>query len=228
MRVLVHDFSGHPFQAQLSRALAQRGHEVRHVHCGSYQTGKGALSHQPGDAPTLTFESISMGDVFDRYTIHRRVPQELRYGSRFTRVAGRFRPDVILSSNDPLIAKTRAALWCRRSRTPWVFWLQDFYSVAMTGYASNRLGRLGAALGSGFTALESSLLRQAAAVVSITPDFDPLLRSWGVPEGRCEVIENWAPLDELPVLPRLNAWSSELGPGRLHGPAVCRHARAEA
>ena len=31
LRVLVHDFAGHPFQIDLSRALARRGHTVRHV-----------------------------------------------------------------------------------------------------------------------------------------------------------------------------------------------------
>ncbi len=30
MRILVHDYSGHPFQAQLSRELARRGHDVVH------------------------------------------------------------------------------------------------------------------------------------------------------------------------------------------------------
>jgi colanic acid biosynthesis glycosyl transferase WcaI len=211
MRVLVHDFSGHPFQAQLSRALAGRGHEVCHVHCGSYQTGKGALARLPSDMATLTFESISMDEVFDRYTVMRRIRQEVRYGTRFVRVARKYRPDVILSSNDPLFAKALAALACRRSHIPWVFWLQDVYSMAMTRYARKRLGRLGPALGSGFQALESVMLRQAAAVVPITQDFNPLLRGWGIPEEKCEVIENWAPIDELPQHPRRNAWSTETG-----------------
>ncbi len=31
MKILVHDYAGHPFQVQLSRALAQRGHQVRPI-----------------------------------------------------------------------------------------------------------------------------------------------------------------------------------------------------
>ena len=38
MRILVHDYAGHPFQVQLSRALAQRGHDVLHAYCASLQT----------------------------------------------------------------------------------------------------------------------------------------------------------------------------------------------
>jgi len=44
MRVLIHDFSGHPFQAQLSRNLASRGHDVLHQYSSQYVTGHGRLT----------------------------------------------------------------------------------------------------------------------------------------------------------------------------------------
>jgi colanic acid biosynthesis glycosyl transferase WcaI len=211
MRILVHDFSGHPFQAQLSRALARRDHDVCHVHCGSYQTGKGAVSKRATDTESLSFRDIGMDEAFDRYTVYRRIAQELQYGRRFARFADTYQPDVVLSSNDPLFAKALSARWCRTSRTPWVFWLQDVYSVAMTRYANHHLGRLGTVVGAGCQALERRLLRQAAGIVSITPDFDRVLRTWGIPAEQREVIENWAPLEELPLHARRNAWSGEIG-----------------
>lgn len=211
MRILVHDYSGHPFQMQLSRALAARRHEVLHVHCASYQTGKGAVTRTDDDPDTLRIEAIQLGQTFDRYSIGRRLGQELEYGGRFNRWAGAVRPDVILSSNDPLFAKARAAAWCAHSRTPWVFWLQDVYSQAMAKYLGHRFGFAGPALGWFFGGIERSLLRHAAAVVAITDDFRPMLRSWGVPDQRCHVVENWAPLDELRPLPKDNAWARRHG-----------------
>ena len=51
MRVLVHDFSGHPFQVELSRELARRGHEVTHSYCPAWVSGKGSpLEAEPGVA----------------------------------------------------------------------------------------------------------------------------------------------------------------------------------
>lgn len=41
MRLLVHDYSGHPHQVQLSRELAKRGHEVLHLYAGFLQTPRG-------------------------------------------------------------------------------------------------------------------------------------------------------------------------------------------
>ena len=44
MRILVHDYSGHPFQVQLSRELSRRGHDVTHSFSEVYVSGKGHLT----------------------------------------------------------------------------------------------------------------------------------------------------------------------------------------
>jgi glycosyltransferase involved in cell wall biosynthesis len=209
MHILVHDFSGHPFQMQLSRELARRGHRVLHVDCASYATGKGDLSAHDDDL-NLTVHSIDLGVPFEKYSVHKRFGQELRYGREFVRVAEAFGPDVILSSNDPLFAKAYAGHWCHRTGTPWVFWLQDIYSVAM-GNAAARVPVAGNAIAAGFRALERHLLRNASAVVPISPDFLPLLAEWRVDPETTYVVENWAPLEELPERERRNAWSHEYG-----------------
>ena len=51
-------------------------------------------------------------------------------------------------------------------------------------------------------ARERGLLRRADAVVAITEGFRPLLREWGVPDAQIHVVENWAPLEEMPPRPK--------------------------
>ncbi len=94
-RIVVHDYSGHPGQAQLSRALARRGYEVTHQHCPSYTTGKGSLERAPGDPPTLRFEACAMEGTFARYSAFTRLRQELAYG----RAAGR-----AIAAKEPAVA----------------------------------------------------------------------------------------------------------------------------
>jgi colanic acid biosynthesis glycosyl transferase WcaI len=212
LRVLVHDFAGHPFQIDLSRALARRGHTVRHVYCGSYTSGKGRFD-AGGDHGDLTVVALPAGESFARYSPVRRLSQEASYGRRFTRMAAEFRPDVILACNVPLVAKSVTAAWCRREGVPWIFWVQDLHSVAMAAEAAKRAGRLGRHVGTGFEALERRLLRQADGVVSITDDFRPTLAEWGVDESACSVIENWAPLADLPLRSRDNEWRIRQGLG---------------
>lgn len=210
-RILVHDFSGHPFQMQLSRELASRGHQVLHVYCSSYTTGRGRLEVEPGDPSTLAVRAVSLGEAFSKYSPITRLRQEALYAKRFLAVALPFQPDVVIESNDPLVAKFRIARHLRKEGIPWVFWLQDLYSVAIAGELARRLGLPGRVLGRLPLAMEGRLLRASAGVVAITPDFDPHLDRWRVSTERRAVIPNWAPLDEITPLPTDRSWARDQG-----------------
>ncbi len=43
MKLLLHDYGGYAFIAQLGRALAGRGHQLVHAYSGSVQTPQGLL-----------------------------------------------------------------------------------------------------------------------------------------------------------------------------------------
>ncbi len=210
MRLLVHDFSGHPFQAELARSLAARGHKVLHVQCTSYASGKGSFHNNPAGNPQ--YLPISLDRPFEKYRLKRRIADELRYARRFTRVATEFNPDLVISCNDPLTAKLYFGVWAAIRRQRWVFWLQDLYSIAMTRELTRR-SRFGTHIGACMQWIERRLLLSADAVVAITADFDDTLDAWGIEPSRRTVIENWAPLDEMPVRSRGNPWSASQGLG---------------
>jgi hypothetical protein len=60
MRVVIHDYAGHPFQASLSRTLAQRGHPVTHIFFADNPGPKGRLRRQEDDPLSLQFIGISL------------------------------------------------------------------------------------------------------------------------------------------------------------------------
>jgi glycosyltransferase involved in cell wall biosynthesis len=74
---------------------------------------------------------------------------------------------------------------------------------------------IGHIVGQYFIALDKSDARRGDANVVIAADFAKVLRRWGVPKERIHVIHNWAPLEDLPMRPRENAWSQQhnLGAG---------------
>lgn len=206
MRILVHDFAGHPFQAQLSRELGRRGHHVTHAYCGRVTTGQGDLRRRSDDPDTVGFLDCATGE-FERYDPLRRIASELAYG-RSVAAAARSAPyDVVISANTPLLAQ--AQLWraARRQGSRRVYWLQDFLGRGTRAVLTGRSRALGATAGVAFERLETALLRRSDAVIAITDDFLGALDARGVTSPRT-VIENWAPLDELPVLSKHNAWSS--------------------
>lgn len=211
MRVLVHDHSGHAFQVGLSRELARRGHLVRHAHCSTFVSPKGELEHVEDDPGTFSLESLAHGTEFQKYSLHRRVVQELTYGRRFVASAEAFGPDVLVVCNTPLFSQGVLTRWAVRRGVGCVVWLQDLYSVAAGETLRRRAPVLGGLAGGFLDRVEGNALRRAHMVVAISEDFFPALRRWGVPAGRIEVVSNWAPIDELPVRPKDNRWAQAHG-----------------
>ena len=207
LRVVVHDYVGHPFQVHLSRELARRGMDVLHLHCSSFRTGKGALD-DAGDEG-LRVEGIVLSREFARYSPWTRIRQEREYGAKAGERIREFRPDVVLSANTPLFAQKRLLSETKRLGSRFVFWQQDILGVGVRRVLGQRYGRLGTAIGNRFVALERSLLLASDAVAVISDGFLPTLERLGIPMDKIYVIENWAPIDELPLRPRANAWARE-------------------
>ncbi len=211
MHILVHDYSGHPFQVQLSRALADRGHQVTHLYSASFQTPKGPLQPRPDDPPNFAARGLSLRRPFSKHRYLVRLRQELEYGGYLRQEVARLRPDVVLSSNTPLNPQATFLRATRRRRARFVFWLQDIYSTAITSHMRRTVPIVGTEIGRYYRRLERSLLQRSDAVVAITEDFSTILDSWGIERTRQHVVHNWAPLEDLPVHPKRNAWARSQG-----------------
>lgn len=213
MRLLIHDYAGHPFQIQLSRELARRGYSVIHAFAGGLLTPQGNLQNKADDKDRLEISEVSMDANYrrDKYRFARRRRMELDYGRKLAALIKEKCPDMVISANTPTEPQLRIARVCSQSGIPFIPWVQDIYSVAVAKLAKKRLPIIGNAIGWWYRHLEKSILRNSSAVVVITDDFVPMLRQFGVPKEKITVIPNWAPLDELPRRPRRNLWSAAHG-----------------
>ena len=206
VRIVVHDYAGHPFQVQLSRQLAARGHDVLHLYCSSLTSSRGAVSLRPGDPATLAIEPVDSGVPLAMYDPVARLRHERRYGRVVAGRLARWAPDAVLSANAPLLAQRAILRSSRQAGARFVFWQQDVISAAIDAEARRRIPVAGAALGALASRLERSMLAGSDHVVVISEDFVPILRQWGLDEDAVTVIENWAPLEEL-ATPAGNGWA---------------------
>jgi glycosyltransferase involved in cell wall biosynthesis len=213
MRIVVNDYSGHPFQIELSRDLARRGHSVLHLYSADFQTPKGDLIRKPDDPEGFAIKGIALGEPFQKYDFVRRRGQEIRYAHLIVAEIQAFRPDIVIASNNPLDAQKRIEDFCLRARIPFVFWLQDIYSNAIKSILGAKIPVAGHLIGLYYEHLEKQMLRRASRVVAITNDFLPQLGAWGVAADKITVIENWAPKDKIMAGARDNAWRAEQGLG---------------
>lgn len=211
MKVLVHDFSGHPFQAELSRTLAAIGHTVEHVYSEEYVSGKGHLTLQPDDAKTLTFRGIRMGAPFKKYSPIARARFERAYARRWIKELKTTPVDCVVACNLPLLSMHTFARYAKRHDLPYVFWHQDIYSYGLSDELRRRLPQpVAAAGGRVLERMEATCARNAKHVVAIGDAFAEVYREWNVPAERVSVIPNWAPLDKVFPVARDNRSSSRL------------------
>jgi colanic acid biosynthesis glycosyl transferase WcaI len=213
MRLLIHDYAGHPFQVQLSRELARRRHSVVHAFAGGLLTPRGSLDKKAEDPDTFEVVEVPMDAHYrrDKYRFLRRRRMEVDYGGKIAALIQKLKPEVVVSANTPTEPQLRLANTCSRLGIQFVPWIQDFYSVAVGKLAKKKLPVIGNLVAWWYRHLERCTLRQASAVVAITDDFVPMLRQFGVPSEKIAMIPNWGPLEELPQKPRRNEWSATHG-----------------
>jgi colanic acid biosynthesis glycosyl transferase WcaI len=212
VRIYVCDYSGHPFQVQLSRELARRGNKVVHSYFSDFQTPKGRLQIEPGDPPSLEISPLTLGKPFKKYGLVERRFQEIRVGNAIAERIAKFHPDIVIGCNLPIDALGKVVGLCSRKKYPFIFWQQDIYSKAIKDLLSERLGVAGWMIGRYYQFLESSAANRSAAVVIIADDFrNTLEKEFGVSGDRIHIVENWAPLDEISPRPKANEWARQQG-----------------
>ncbi|WP_428535365.1 glycosyltransferase family 4 protein [Rhodopila sp.] len=211
MRILVHDYAGHPFQVRLSQRLALRGHDVTHVYFSENPGPKADFKHMIHETRRLRIEGIIIGKGYDKTSLIRRRFNDREYGGRVATIIEDVRPDVVISGNTPTEAQSRILKACKTRQVRFVYWLQDFYSIAVTVLLRRKIGLLAAPISWFYRLLERQQLRDSDAVVAISDDFVPLAASWSGSKAKVTVIENWASISDLPFLPKVNAWSCKHG-----------------
>lgn len=214
MDIVIHDFAGHPFQLQLARRLARNGHRVHHLYCASLVGARGDCAKREDDPGGLSIRGLTVGLPIDKGRLVRRWMAERRYGRLAAgRIAG-IGPDVVLCANTPLDALHAIQRACRTRGIGFVNWLQDINSLAAASILPRKVPLVGALVARRYLALERGLLRRAGHIVPISDDFEGYLQGIGITAGQYTTIENWAPLEEMPVRSRRNDWAEKHGLNR--------------
>lgn len=211
MRIMVNDYAGHPFQVQLSRALARAGHQVLHTYFAKNNTPKGSVERRRDDPSNFRVEPVSIAGEFKKHALVARWLADGAVGRALEERLRRFGPDMVLSANMPLDGQRVLLNAAHSFQARFVVWLQDILSVGIE-FALRKKRVPGAGLiGWHYARLERKLLRESDAIVCIAPEFRRLLNSWNIDSAKTFLIENWAPLDEVRPMPRNNPWAQAAG-----------------
>lgn len=172
-----------------------------------FQSPRGALAPQADDPATFHIVGLELGEPFAKYSFGKRMIQEIKYGNILLHHIQEFAPDLVIFANTPSEAMSLVYWRLRRENLKFLFWLQDFYSVAVQKILSKRLSILGKFVGQLYVWMDKYLLHKSDRIVLITEDFELLLQAWGIDLRKTAVIPNWAPLADMPLRDKNNQWA---------------------
>ena len=196
--LLLSDFGGHPFTTELANCLARRGTCITYTYCPSTISPKGLAGAELDAVP------VAAGMVFEKYRPAGRIWSEVRYGLALARVVWSRRPDTHVVCNMPLVSALVVWLLSIPLRVRFVVWFQDVQSgLAATSLGDGWMSRA-------LSLLETFVLRRAAHVIAISPELAEEAIRRGVASGRVSVMENWAPIERLPMLDPDTSWLREI------------------
>jgi len=208
LTVLMHDFSGHPFQKELAFGLAKRGYRVTYSCCSDYPSGKARINYRDegaffDDAP------LSLKRKFPKYNLIKRLIYETSFTRLLIQQYFTCKPDTVILSNTPLITAWFFLLISRCKSV--IYWHQDLYSKGISGELQNRFGKFAMPLVWFFTQIERAILIKAIFIVPISHSFLDTYEAWNIDSDKIGVLENWAPIGDLKRLPKSNAWTVKNG-----------------
>jgi glycosyltransferase involved in cell wall biosynthesis len=211
LKIFFHDFGAYPFFFPLTEQLAQRGYAVTHANVNTLSIERNFAT----EAMTPNHQRLPLrmpGDYHRiKYSFPRRFRMEQAYGRQLRSVIEAKQPDLIISANAPTHIQAALQRAARKLDIPFICWVQDFYSEAVRSILQQKFGFAGSVIGSLFKQWERRQLLCSDGVMVITDAFREPLLQWGVPEKKIETLENWAPIESLPVLAQENSWSLEQG-----------------
>jgi colanic acid biosynthesis glycosyl transferase WcaI len=153
---------------------------------------------------------IHLDSEFAKWQLLKRFLQERAYGTRVVSLITSLRPDLVISGNTPIEIQAAIQKICRRSGTPFLFLLEDVYSIGVKSVLS-KMPLIGDLIAARYALLERNVLRQSDGIVAISHDFRDLALDWGVDPCRIAVIENWGVIPADPPPPKDNDWAALYG-----------------
>lgn len=208
MRIIIHDYAGHPFQIDLSRELAKRNYSILHLYSSS--SGGPKADFYTDATSTLQIIDIRIKEIIKNSFI-RRALSELIYGLKLFKITKNFSPDLVISCNTPILAQKKMHKYLLENKIPHIHWLQDIRSVAIKHILEKKFGVIGKIIASYFEKHEANFLKESRHIINITDDFIPYLVSMGIETDKMTTIKNWAPIHKIPLTGKNSSYSIKNG-----------------
>jgi colanic acid biosynthesis glycosyl transferase WcaI len=205
------DYGCHYFTYRLATRLSEMGTPMRYFANGSLESPNlDSLAGWVRQHPEVV-QSIECRRPYGKISLRKRLLGELEWAGHCVRALEEANPSAIVVSCVPMAAVTKIQAWALRRRIPFIYWLQDIQGRAIHDLLGRKFGLPGKALGAFALLWEQQMLERSRMVITIARSHERELPDSVRTEGRFALLENWAEVEDFPVLSMANAWSARHG-----------------
>jgi colanic acid biosynthesis glycosyl transferase WcaI len=207
------DYGCHSFTFRLAAHLQTKGIYINYYANGSLESPNlQSLPTWQARFPDLV-RIVRSTRPYGKLDLRERLRGELDWASRCVETLEQSPPSAIVCSCLPLPVVSKIQSWARSRHIPFIYWLQDLQSIAIAELLGKRLGAVGSAMGWLARKLELTFLKRSDHVITIARAHERFLPSQIRDAERFTTLENWANIEDIPLLPQDNDWAAR---HRLH------------
>ena len=197
IKIIIHDYAGHPFQLELSKQLSNK-FIVYHFY---YQNDYGPKADFKNDNnDRLNIKGIGKTISYNKNKFIDRFFKDIEYGKELSRHISEIKPDVVISGNCPTLAQEYIIKSCQKNNSKCIIWVQDFYSHAVKLLLKKKLSFFSFPISFLFEYLEKKQLQKANSLIIISNDWAQKLLSWNINNEKIKYIPNWGDIKNIEYL----------------------------
>ena len=197
LKIIIHDYAGHPFQFVLSKQLSKK-FIIYHFY---YQNDYGPKADfKKNSNNNLNIKGIGKNISYNKKNFITRFFKDLEYGKEVAKEITEIKPDIVISGNCPTLAQELIIRSCHKNDSKFIIWVQDFYSHAVKLLLKKKLFFLSYPITFLFEYFEKKQLQQADDVIIISNDWQKKLLSWNVDNKKIHYIPNWGDIENIKYL----------------------------
>ena len=197
IKIIIHDYAGHPFQLELSKQLSNK-FIVYHFY---YQNDYGPKADfKNTNKDRLNIKGIGKTISYNKKKFIDRFFKDLEYGKELSKHISEIKPDVVISGNCPTLAQEYIIRSCQKNNSKCIIWVQDFYSHAVRLLLKKKLSFFSFPISFLFEYLEKKQLQKANNLIIISNDWEQKLLSWNINNEKIKYIPNWGDIKNIEYL----------------------------
>ena len=197
LKIIIHDYAGHPFQLELSKQLSKK-FIVYHFYYQNDYGPKADFKDHLNDK--LKIKGIGKNISYDKNNFITRFFKDLEYGKEVSKQISEIKPDIVISGNCPTLAQELIIKSCHKNNSKFVIWVQDFYSHAVKLLLKKKISFFSYPISFLFEYLEKKQLNQADKLIIISNNWVKKLSSWNVENKKIHYIPNWGDIKNIKYL----------------------------